>query len=294
MEFYTQGNPGAPALLLAIPEGVDRLALRNALDHLERRYFLIVPSWDAPAGPEALAAEWESRLLQDFSGRIWGAYGLREGADALLALVARGRVRIRTLVAEGAGSLPAPGMEKPAGRVILWINARDRSAKRARRVLRRRWPDMHTLTLRKLRAGQDFLSVRPDLMARRLEKALGQARLVRYSSVMDRGPGRLWTLVKRRPPQGLDARLTEGEPPVVDEKNRTLIREGRGGPFRLWSHLVHLEPVSGSETIYTDQVELSAGLLSGPAKLLTALSLRRDHRRWARILRADREKTWLD
>lgn len=78
---------------------------------------------------------------------------------------------------------------------------------------------------------------------------------------MDRGPGRLWTLVKRRPPQGLDARLTEGEPPVVDEKNRTLIREGRGGPFRLWSHLVHLEPVSGSETIYTDQVELSAGLL---------------------------------
>lgn len=69
---------------------MDRLALRNALDHLERRYFLIVPSWDAPAGPEALAAEWESRLLQDFSGRIWGAYGLREGADALLALVGPG------------------------------------------------------------------------------------------------------------------------------------------------------------------------------------------------------------
>lgn len=294
MELHTQGNPGAPALLLALPAGADGGSLREVLARLERRYFLLVFYCQAPAGPEE-AAEWlESRLLEDFTGRIWGAYGLREGADTLLALLARGRVRIRTLVAEGAVRTPPPGGAACSGQVILWRNARDRAAKRALRSLGRRWPEARTLTLRKLRAGQDFLSVRPDLMARRLEKALGQAQLVRFSSVMDRGAGRLWTLLKRRPPQGLDARLAAGEPPVVDEAARTLIREGRGGPVRLWSHLVHLEPVSGTETIYTDQVELSAGLLSGPARLLTALSLRRDHRRWARELRADREKAWLD
>ena len=51
--------------------------------------------------------------------------------------------------------------------------------------------------------------------------------------------------------------------------------------------LVRLEPLSGTVTVYTDQVELSAGPLTGAAALWTKLYLRRGQRRWKKELRAE-------
>ena len=282
MELHTCGKPGNPVILL-LPEGkADHEAVFSALKGLEKSYFLILPTFEEGENDETRLAALEKALVRDHAGRVWGAYGLRPGATLLLSLLARGAVRVRTLILEGGYTLSTkPPM---AERIVCWMGSRDKPAKKAWKELEKQASPASTLTMKKLKKEQDLLSLRPDLMVKQLKKTLGKAVIVSRSTVIMQPVDSVW---QRMPVQQTAAVLTETEPTRLDDAHRTVISAGTSPRLKHWSHLTHLEALGLNGTVCTDQVELDAGILNGVAKPLTGLYLGRLQRRRKRALGKD-------
>ena len=141
MDFHTFGKPGNPAVLLIPGGGLSWGELRGALKPLESDYFLILPAFDPGQSVSEQADALEACLLRDFAGRIWGAYGLREGGAPLLTLLERGGVRLRTAVLDGT-SVPEPpaDLTGAGARLVYWLGSRDRAAGKSRKALKRPCP----------------------------------------------------------------------------------------------------------------------------------------------------------
>jgi len=284
MELHITGKADAPAILLIPDRDMDASALAAALGALEKDYQLLIPSFAADEPDGEISAALESALGQQFAGRIWGAYGLRRGAGLLLALLARGSVRVRTAVLEGAFALPESPLPRES-RYICWKNARDRAAKKSWQALKKQLPGVYSLTMKKMKKGEDLLSLRPDVMAKRLQSAFGAAAVVSRSAVLPQRTDKVWRQLCLHPDKEELARLTEKEPLRRDADNRTQLLEGSGGGLKLWSHWVRLESLGQDGTICTDQVELDAGRFNALAKPAARLYLGYIQRRRARALR---------
>ena len=97
---------------------------------------------------------------------------------------------MRTSSVEGAFSLPEASLSGSEGALICWKGGKDKKAMKAWEALKKEVPGLRSLTLGKLKKKQDFLSVRPDLMVKRLSAALGSARVIRldHGRVVADGP----------------------------------------------------------------------------------------------------------
>ena len=69
---------------------------------------------------------------------------------------------------------------------------------------------------------------------------------------------------------------------AVDEVARTLQTREKSMLLKKWDHLIRIESVNG-ETIYTDEVELSAGILTPIVWLFANFFYRHRQRRWRKL-----------
>ena len=282
MYFRIYGKLDAPVVLMAPDQGMEDRALLDPLSELALQYCLLFPAY-TPGMTEAEAArECADYIRKTHAGRIWGAYGLRFGGRLLLELAALREVRIHTVIVEGVDALPAASLSGVGGRIFFWMGARDRKAKKVCKALREQLPRLHTLTMKKLKSGADYISVRPDLMQKRLLRTFGKAKLVSVSSMMEKSADRLWRELAETPHGTAERLLSETEPVSREDETYTQIVEGKGKALSFWSHMTHLESKAAAETLFTDQVELNAGLLSAPVRSFAKLALRRDQRRRAK------------
>lgn len=279
MEFHTYGKPDNPALLL-IPAGdMDPAALYGPLKALEKHYYLLLPAFSPAESPERRVEGLEECLQDHFTGRIWGAYGLDEGGSLLLSLLSRDTVQIRTAIADGSLTLP-PEPLPGDGRVMYWYGSRNKAAKKLLKTFRERCPRLQTLQLKKLRAGERFLDIRPDQMAKRLRKAFGTAKLVNLTVLLNINTGMLWEHLMQRDHQTAERLKTQA---VVTARADTLTLqiEGRSTLSKHWSHRLRLEALEENLTLCTHQLELSGGAF--PAVRAKAL-LKKEHKNWKLLL----------
>lgn len=272
MELTVCGKAELPAVLLLPPAGMSGEELCRRLPGLEKQYRLLYP-----ASPLS-ADELREALGRAGAERLWGAYGLREGATALLELLSRG-CAVRTAVVEGPFTLPERSLRGYGGTLVCWKGGKNKKAKKSWEALKKDVPRLRSLTLGKLKAKQDYLSLRPDLMAKRLCATFGAARTVRLTHTLPRTPETVWRELCRRPAGSAVAKLTEMRPLRQDDENLTQLLEGRGGKLSLWSHQVALSPLGDDRTVCTDQVELEAGKLTPAAAILAKLYLRGEQKR---------------
>ena len=115
MELRETGKPGAAAVLLWPDDGSDAAVFAPVVRALEKSCRVLVPGFAPEEPPAARVAAVENALLSRYDGRIWGAYGLRGGGGAVLSLLSRGTVRVRTCVVEGAVEVPAQGLREFSG-----------------------------------------------------------------------------------------------------------------------------------------------------------------------------------
>lgn len=280
MEKRTFGKPGAPAVLLVSDRSMSAVALHNALAALEKNYLVLSPAFSEEESIHARVQALEDWIQKDFTGRVWAAYGLREGGLVLLELLCRNKVRIRTAVTEGVQEMPSASLKAFPGKLYFWYGTKDRKTKRVLKTLRKDLPSLRTVSLKKLRSGQDFPSIRPDLMVKRLEKAFGKARTVSVSTVINASRPQLWRLIFDRPETGrISRRLTDGLPLEREEETYTQVVEGRTPLLSHWSHLTRLDSLGSGATKFTDQVEVSAGFLTGGAAKFAGLYLKRQQKK---------------
>lgn len=273
MELRETGKSGAAVVLLWEDGGMDA-AFAPLLRALEKTYRVLVPAFTPEETPGERVAAVEAALLGAYDGRIWGAYGLRSGGDAILSLLSRGGVRVRTAIVEGALSVPAQGLKEYPGTLIHWKGSRDKGAKKTWETLHREVPALRSLTLRKLKAGQDFVSVRPDVMAKRLAKTFGSAGTVRVSTLVPHSAARAWRQINRRPAGKALSRLQTMLPLRRTDEDRTQIIEGTAKGVPLWSHMTRIEPCGERGAVCVDQVEIAAGPLTPAAMRVTEIYLK--------------------
>ncbi len=281
MELTVCGRAELPAVLLLPPAETSGEELCRRLTALEGQYRLV---W--PAGPGS-AEELKAALARAGAERLWGAYGLREGATLLLELLAEG-ASVRTAVVEGPFSLPSRSLRDFAGVLVCWKGGKNKKAQKSWEALKKDVPGLRSLTLGKLKKKQDYLSLRPDLMAKRLAATFGAARTVRLTETLPRTPETVWRELCRRPAGRAVSRLTEMAPLRQDDETRTQLLEGRGGKLSLWRHSVALAPLGDDRTECVDQVELDAGKLTPAAAVLAKLYLRREQKRRRNALRREK------
>lgn len=285
MELHTRGKSGNPAVLLLPGAGTEPETVFSALSGLEKSYCLLLPVF-APGEEGANRADaLEKRLLRDCAGRIWGAYGLRGGADTLLSLFSRGTVRVRTLILEGAFT-PPPAVPA-AERIVCWMGSKDKAAKKAWKALEAQVSPLSTLTMKKLKKEQDLMSLRPDIMVKQLKKTLGKAVIVTRDRVISQSADTVWRQLSRSAETQDAAVLQSANAPHIDDERRTVILEGTSPRLKHWSHLTRVEALGLNRAVCTDQVELDAGALNFAAKPLAGLYLSRVQRRRARAARGD-------
>ena len=205
-------KPGAAAVLLWPDDGLDAAVFAPVVRALEKSCRVLVPGFAPDEPPAARVAAVENALLSRYDGRIWGAYGLRGGGGAVLSLLSRGAVRVRTCVVEGAVEVPAQGLREFSGTLFHWKGSRDKGAENSWEELHKAFPALRSLTLRKLKAGQSFVSVRPDMMAKRLWKVFGSAGVVRAYTRVPHSASRVWRLLNRRPAGKAIGRLRTMQP----------------------------------------------------------------------------------
>ncbi|MBQ3276856.1 MAG: hypothetical protein IJH47_07375 [Oscillospiraceae bacterium] len=280
MELTVCGKAGLPAVLLLPPAGMSGEELCRRLPGLEDRYRLICPAGSLSA--EAL----KTALAHAGAERLWGAYGLREGATLLLELLALG-VSARTAVVEGPFSLPSRSLRDFQGTLVCWKGGKNKKAQKSWEALKKDVPSLRSLTLGKLKKKQDYLSLRPDLMVKRLAATFGAARTVQLTETLPRTPETVWRELCRRPAGSAVSRLAEMRPLCRDDETRTQLLEGRGGKLALWRHAVALTPLGDDRTVCTDQVELDAGKLTPAAAILAKLYLRTEQKRRRKALRRE-------
>ena len=199
MELRETGKPGAAAVLLWPDDGLDAAVFASVVRSLGKSCRVLVPVFAPEEPPDARVAAVESALLAGYDGRIWGAYGLRGGGSALLSLLAGGKVRVRACVVGGAVEVPAQGWREFSGTLFHWKGSKDKGAGKSWEALHKAFPALRSLTLRKLKAGQDVVSIRPDIMTKRLLKAFGSAGTVRVSTLVPHSASCVWRQLNRRP-----------------------------------------------------------------------------------------------
>ena len=169
---------------------------------------------------------------------------------------------MRTCVVEGAVEVPAQGLREFSGTLFHWKGSRDKGAEKSWEALHKAFPALRSLTLRKLKAGQSFVSVRPDMMAKRLWKVFGSAGVVRVCTRVPHSASRVWRLLNRRPAGKAIGRLRTMQPLRRTDEDRTQIIEGAAKGIPLWSHMTRVEPCGEYGAACVDQVEISAGKLT--------------------------------
>ncbi len=262
MELRETGKPGAAAVLLWPDDGLDAAVFAPVVRALEKSCRVLVPGFAPEEPPAARVAAVENALLSRYDGRIWGAYGLRGGGSAILSLLSRGTVRVRTCVVEGPVDVPAQGLREFSGTLFHWKGSRDKGAGKSWEALHKAFPALRSLTLRKLKAGQNVVSIRPDIMAKRLLKAFGSAGIVRVCTRVPHSASRVWRLLNRRPAGKAIGRLRTMQPLRRTDEDRTQIIEGAAKGIPLWSHMTRVEPCGEYGAACVDQVEISAGKLT--------------------------------
>ena len=262
MELRETGKPGAAAVLLWPDDGLDAAVFAPVVRALEKSCRVLVPGFAPEEPPAARVAAVENALLSRYDGRIWGAYGLRGGGSAILSLLSRETVRVRTCVVEGAVEVPAQGLREFSGTLFHWKGSRDKGAEKSWEALHKAYPALRSLTLRKLKAGQNVVSIRPDIMAKRLLKAFGSAGIVRVCTRVPHSASRVWRLLNRRPAGKAIGRLRTMQPLRRTDEDRTQIIEGAAKGIPLWRHMTRVEPCGEYGAACVDQVEISAGKLT--------------------------------
>ncbi len=270
MELLICGPEAKPSLLMLPARGMSAAALLEPLKGLEDSYRVICA--DGAGSVEEL----EALLLERGLSRISGAYGLREGATLLLALLAQGKVSVRKAVTEGPFSLPKAGLTPELTDFVCWRGGKDKKAKKALDALRKACPGAASHVLGKLKSGQDFVSVRPDLMLARLKTTFGAAAVVTVSSRLPQDTRKVWAALGR---EDVSCPLIpETEVVSARPEDLTLLREGRSKSIPLWSHQTQLRSVAGEATECIDRVEIDAGKLRPLAVPLAKLCLARERR----------------
>ena len=69
----------------------------------------------------------------------------------------------------------------------------------------------------------------------------------------------------------------------LDREARVAVTEEHGGPVRMWRHHVSVEALDDRRCRYTDSVEIDAGALSGPTRLIARGLYAYRHRRWTTL-----------
>ena len=280
MDLLSCGKKDGACVLLLGRDGAESSRLRQALPGLEREYHLLLalPGSGESAGQQA--AELERLLTERHAGRIWGAYAVREGGEVLLRLLSGGNVRVRSAVLDGT-VLPArpDGLVQTDTKLFYWFAAGDRAAKKTLRLLRERLGPVNSVALKKLKAGQLFADIRADLMEKRLLRCLGRARTVSLSAVLAAPAGQVFSALPGQPESRAAALLTKRDAVIADRERLTYITGGSGKLIRRWSHLVQLREQGERDTLCTDQVEMSAGLLDSLLVRWTRGHLQRQQKR---------------
>ena len=283
MEFYTFGKPNNPTLLLLGGEGMDQNALYLPLKKLESSYYLLIPVFAPGESMERRLEGVEECLREHFCSRIWGAYGLDEGGTLLLALLSRGQVCIRTAIVDGAITLPEQPLN-PDSPLVYWYGSRDKAAKKQLKLLRESIPMLRTVQLKKLRAGERFLDIRPDLMVKRMKRSFGAAKLVNLSVLLEVNAQQLWELLSLR--DHTAAEQLKAPPTITLVPERLLLEiEGQSTLSKHWSHRLYLEPLEENLTLCTHQLELSAGAMAAVSVPRAKALLKKEHKRWRQLLR---------
>jgi len=71
----------------------------------------------------------------------------------------------------------------------------------------------------------------------------------------------------------------------VDEANRTVRTHEHGGLLKAWNHTLHVEPIDGRSSRYTDTVDIDAGLATALVAVVAKGIYRYRHRRWRKLVR---------
>ena len=264
MELDKSGRSGTPAVLLLTDRAPEETL--TALKGLGKDYTLLAAPADAPV------QELEAALLGETGGLLWGAYGLHAGADSLLRLLSRGRLRIRAAVLEGAFTMPETLPDPRKTRVICWVGGKDKAAKKAWQGLGERVSPVDSLTVKKLPKKESLLSFRPDIAAAQLTKAFGTAVCVQRRIVLEQSPDRVWQHLREYPAYRERGILTKHQPVERVEEARIQLLQGSSDKLTLWIHATHVEERDG-KTVCIDRIELEAGKLNTAAKPLAELYL---------------------
>lgn len=284
MELYTCGKSNRPAMLLMLPAGTPGPEeIIAALHGLEKSYYLLLPVCSGASPQASELSVLERRLNRDHAGQLWGAYGLRVGATALLSLLADGGTRVRTLILEGGFTLASA--PPAAERVICWKGSRDKQAALAWKALKDQTAPVGSLTMKKLTKEQELLSLRPDMMVKQLQKAIGKAVVVTRTVVAMEPLDRVWALSGPEPRE--EAMLGQAASLRKEKDRHTVTLEGSSDRLKYWSHLTKLERVGLNGTLCTDQVVLDAGPLNPLARPAASLWLGQVQRRRTKALREE-------
>ena len=279
MKLDNWGSPDHGAVLLLTGARYTPAQVRAALPGLEKEYHVLAAS-GLDASPEEIC----DALRRAGVVRLWGAYGLEAGADALLAFLAAGEMEVRTAVTEGPFSLPAGTLADWPGTLICWKGGRDKKAQKAWQALKARRPELRSLTLDKLKTGQTYLSRRPDLMEKRLCATFGPVSALQVTDVFLGSEKEVWRLAAGEAGPEFPL-LRELEPPREDEARHIRIREGRGRELPYWNRRTELTGAGDGAVQCTDQVHYVPGKRAALTRRLGELYLRLDHVRLAGLLR---------
>ena len=217
MELRTIGKKDRPAVLLLAGKDWEAEAVAAALKGLKKDYRLLIPVFETEEAAGADLSALEDDLMRDCAGTLWGAYGLNDGAEELLALLDRDKVRIRTRVVEGAFTPPEGGEADP-GELHCWTGSKDKAGKS------------------------------------QMKKAFGEAICVSRSTVLPAGKEQVRRLLSAGPDERESSRLDRAEPLRTERDGDTLIYEGRSAALPVWHHTIRLESTGKGLTRCTDQI----------------------------------------
>lgn len=69
----------------------------------------------------------------------------------------------------------------------------------------------------------------------------------------------------------------------VDHVRMQLRSEEFGGPVSTWKHRITVRPLDGDRCRYTDEIDIHAGILTGPVRAFAQLLYRVRQQRWRRL-----------
>jgi hypothetical protein len=75
----------------------------------------------------------------------------------------------------------------------------------------------------------------------------------------------------------------------IDRKSNTIASNESGTLARVWNHTIWFRKAEQNELLYTDAIEIKAGLLTPAIWLFACLFYRHRQRRWKTLLKQERE-----